>query len=118
MSLERLVREGWFTEDPYEYSLDQSKLTAKEKLALTLNGKTRIASLEDSRIYDLTVKILNGESYIQVESLPVHTKQTAAMAGYSETQFLKLFAVESVFTSSLIKRTLKPPKKPWWKFWS
>ena len=116
MSLQKLIKEGWFDEDPYDYNFDANKLTEKEWLALTLNGRVRLASKEDSRIYD--IKVVSKDK-VEIEILSVHTKQTAAMAGYTEDEFLKVMSVDIIKDETLLIKTLKDKKqtRPWWKFW-
>lgn len=110
MSLVRLKREGWF-EPPKQYSFKFNLLTEKDLLSLTLNGKVRIASTMDNNVYDLNYEANTDK--ITVETLPVHTKQTASMANYTEQEFLKYLQVESTYDKSLLEEVLPEPKLSW-----
>jgi hypothetical protein len=112
VSLARLKAEGWFDE-PKQYSFKIKSLTEKDRLALTLNGKVRVASTVDNRVYDLAYNAT--EETVSINTLPVHTKQTAAMANYTEVAFLKYLQVESVYQETLLVEVIPPPQIPWYK---
>lgn len=112
MSLARLKRDGWFDE-PKQYRFKIKSLTQKDRLALTLNGKVRVASTKDSQVYDLTY--LSQTEEVNINTLSVHTKQTAVMANFTEQAFLQYLQVESVYEESLLEEVIPPPPVPWYK---
>ncbi len=113
MGLKDLVEAGYFS--PPEYEFNSQIISEAIKIALLLKKRVRVASLVDSKVYDL---ILQEQETIKVIPLSVHTKQTALMAGYNEAEFIKLLNCDFVENYSFLKKIeIKPVIKPWWKFW-
>lgn len=110
--LEQMIKDGWF-DPPKEYRFKIKLLTEKDRLALTLNGAVRIASTVDNTVFDLTYESLTET--VKINTLPVHTKQTAAMANYTENQLLKYLQVESVYQETLLEEVVPPPPVPWYE---
>lgn len=114
MGLEELIKAGYLSSPEYEFNPDI--INEAMMVALLLKKRVRIASLVDSKVYDLS---LESENNIKIIPLSVHTKQTAAMAGYNEEEFIKLLGCDFAENYSFLKKIEINSKeiKPWWKFW-
>lgn len=115
MGLEELIKAGYLS--PPEYEFNPGIINEAMMIALLLKKRVRIASLVDSKVYDLS---LESENNVKIIPLAVHTKQTATMAGYTEDEFIKILGCDFAEDYSFLKKIeLVEPKnnKPWWKFW-
>jgi hypothetical protein len=111
MSLTELTKQGSFRKDGCDWTIDESKLS-DEIFKHLEKEPALVASLDDSSVYQLTLMKKDDDRFLAAHRLPVDTKQSAALAGYTEASLLKMLECDFIVQNSLIIKVRK--KFPWW----
>lgn len=98
----------------FEFFYNVESIKNQIKLGLTLRSQFILVSKKDSCIYRINKVLSMGEKMeISIDRLPVDTKQTAALAGNNEDEFIKRFSPDLVIEESIIEK--RPRKLTFWQ---
>ena len=98
----------------FEFFYNVESIKSQIKSGLTLRSQFILASKKDSSIYRINkVSSMGEEMEVSIDRLPVDTKQTAALAGNTEEEFIKRFSPDLVIEESIVEK--RPRNLTFWQ---